>query len=129
MSGVAPAGAVSRPSKAVIVSGLCIVVQQEGAAAEAGTLRFDEAERRLDRDRRVGRAAAGAQHLESGLDGDRVGGGDAGRQDRCGGRCAQRAVGGWSSRLAPVGRDRCVAATGRRQHRQGQQDEQRRARA
>ena len=51
-------------------------MHEEGAAADARGLRFDEPEHRLHRDRGIDRGAAGAQHLETRLHGERVGGGD-----------------------------------------------------
>ena len=39
-------------------------------------MRLDQREHRLDRDRRVDRAAAAAQHVHPGLDRKRIGGGD-----------------------------------------------------
>jgi hypothetical protein len=47
-------------------AGRRIVVQQEGAAADAGTLRFNEVEHELGGDRRIDGTAAGTQHGETG---------------------------------------------------------------
>ena len=52
-----------------------VIMGHEGAAAEAGALRLDEAEHRLDRDCGIDRAAAAAQHVHPGLDRERIGGG------------------------------------------------------
>ena len=52
-----------------------VPVDEEGAAADAGALRLDQVEHELDRDRGIGRAAAGAQHLAAGRGGEWVGGG------------------------------------------------------
>jgi hypothetical protein len=51
-----------------------VPIDEEGAAADAGALRLDQVEHELDRDRRIGCAAAGAQDLPAGRGGERVGG-------------------------------------------------------
>ena len=51
-------------------------MHQEGAAADAGALRFDQREHRLGGDGGIDRAAAGAQHFKPGARGVRIGGGD-----------------------------------------------------
>ena len=56
------------------LSGLGVVVEQEGSAADAGRLRFDESEHHLGADQGVGRGAALAQDLAGHLGGERVGG-------------------------------------------------------
>ena len=53
-------------------SGAAVVEQQESAAADAGTLRFDQGEHELDRDCRIDRVAAGAQHRQAGGGGVRL---------------------------------------------------------
>ena len=73
MSGVAPAGAVSRPSSALTLPVRGVVVHQERAAADAGALRLDETEHRLHGHRRVDRLAALAQNLQPGLHRQRIG--------------------------------------------------------
>ena len=55
---------------------VAIEMQQEQATADARRLRLDEVQHHLHRDRRIDRAAAGLQHLEAGVGGQRVGGGD-----------------------------------------------------
>jgi hypothetical protein len=50
-----------------------VEVQQEGAAADARTLRFDQRQHHLHRNRCIERRAAGAQDLAAGLGGQRVG--------------------------------------------------------
>src|SRR5205814_5127091 len=56
-----------------------IVVEEEGAAADAGALRLDEPEHRLYRYRGVDRLASPGEDLEPGIDGERIGGRDPGR--------------------------------------------------
>ena len=70
---MAAAGAVSRPSKVVSFAGLAVVPDEEGAAAHAGGLRFDQAEHSLHRHKRIRRVAAGAQHFKPCLGGQRIG--------------------------------------------------------
>ena len=50
------------------------VVQQEGAAADAGGLRLHQPQHELHRDGRIHGAATGLQHLHPRLDGQRIGG-------------------------------------------------------
>ncbi len=75
-SGVAEAGAISRPSKLVVLPVLAIVDQHEGAAADAGGFRLDQAQHHLGGDGGVHRAAAGAQHLQPRFRGMGIGGRD-----------------------------------------------------
>ncbi len=56
--------------------GFRFVMEQEGAAADPGTLRFDQIEHELRRDRRIRRAAARAENLHCGLGRERMGGAD-----------------------------------------------------
>jgi hypothetical protein len=51
---------------------LLVPVQQEGAAADAGGLRLDEAQHHLHRDRRVHRTAAAREHRTACLDRQRM---------------------------------------------------------
>ncbi len=51
-----------------------VIPDQEGPAAEARALRFDQTQHGLNRDHGVGGAAAGLQHLGAGLHRQRVGG-------------------------------------------------------
>ncbi len=82
-------------------AGLRVVVQQEGAPADARTLWLDQTEGSLHRDRRVHGAAATTQHREPGLYGDRVRGGHAGRARRAGRRRAGSGLTG--GRRVPAG--------------------------
>jgi hypothetical protein len=51
-------------------------MHKERPAPDAGTLRLDQIEHELDRDRRIDRAAAGAKNLATGAGRERIGGGD-----------------------------------------------------
>jgi hypothetical protein len=53
-----------------------LVMIDEGAAAEAGALRLDQRQHRLDGDCGIDSASAAVQHLEARLGGERVGGDD-----------------------------------------------------
>ncbi len=57
-------------------AGRRVVPDEERAAAQPGRLRLDQAEHGLHGDQRVGGVAAGAQHVQAGLGGDRIGGDD-----------------------------------------------------
>ena len=96
------------------LAGPRVVIIHEGAAAEARALRLDQRQHRLDRDRRVDRAAAALQHLEAGLRRERIGGDDerlGAVRDRGGGLAARvprrtsrgrrtaRAATSWSRRM------------------------------
>jgi hypothetical protein len=54
----------------------CVEVEKEGAAAEAGRLRFDERQHELGRDHRVDGVAAAIEHAQSRVDRERVPRGD-----------------------------------------------------
>ena len=56
--------------------GARIVVEQEGATADTGGMRFDQAQHQLHRDRGIDCAAATLEHLEARRAGQRVGGRD-----------------------------------------------------
>ena len=73
-----------------------VVIKHEPAAADPRALRLDETEHRLDRDRRIGRAAAGRQHFESRIDRERIRRRDTGcsRTGAGGGRRRGRSRGG-----------------------------------
>ena len=53
--------------------GAGVVVDHEGAAAETGALRLDQAQHRLHRDRRIDGRAALAQHLDARRHRQRIG--------------------------------------------------------
>ena len=61
------------------LAGRAVEPCHEGAAADAGALRFDQRQHRLHRDRRIGGAAAAAKHLHPRAGGKRVGGDHEGR--------------------------------------------------
>ncbi len=58
------------------LAGARVEIIHEGAAPDARALRLDEAEHRLDGDRRVDRVAAALEDIEAGLCRERVGGDD-----------------------------------------------------
>ena len=58
--------------------GFGVVIEHEGAAAEARALRLHQAQHRLHRYRRIHRAATGPQHREARLGCQRIGGNDDG---------------------------------------------------
>jgi hypothetical protein len=69
------------------VEGLHLVavpMHQEGAARDAAGLRLDEAQHGLYRDGRIDGRAAGPQHLDAGIHGQRVGGRDGKAPGGCG---------------------------------------------
>ncbi len=101
-SGLAAAGAVSRPSR--VVSAGAVPVDHEGAAADAGTLGLDQVEDELDRDRRVGGAAARREDRPARLGGERVRGRHhVPRRDPCVLRRASGRRLGRKRRLRPCG--------------------------
>ena len=55
------------------LAGRAVVPYEEGAAAKSGGLRLDKAKHGLHDNGRVGRAAAGPQHVKPSLRGDRIG--------------------------------------------------------
>ena len=72
-SGVAAAGAVSRPSSVLTARLASSQWTMKAPPPSAGALRLDEVEDELHRDRRIDRAAAGAQDLAPRRGGERVG--------------------------------------------------------
>ena len=84
-------------------------MDEEGAAAEAGTLWLDKIQHELDRDGGIDRAAAGAQDVAPRGGGQRIGGSD---HEALGGGCglgdlARRGFGGRGEGLGGCRRPRC----------------------
>ena len=95
-SSASPRRARSRGRRSCRRLGLRVVVQHEGAAAEAARLRLDEAENGLHRDRRIGRGAAGLEDVAAGPARQRIGGDDhvrLRRDDLLAGLVARRRLG------------------------------------
>ena len=101
-------------------AGLRVVIEQEGAATEARTLRLDQPQCGLHGDRGIGGTATGAQHLEPGLDRDRIRGRDARREPDA--RCGCRVRGGRCACRGRVRRGRRIATSGCGHCDQGEQD-------
>jgi hypothetical protein len=91
-----------RAARAVVADGMAIGLDDHGqhVATDAGGHRFHHAEDGIGRERRIDSAAAFAQHLQRGLGGKRVAGGDhamggahafaasdGGRDGKAGGSC------------------------------------------
>ncbi len=58
------------------LAAFCMVINQEGTAAETGTLRFDKAQHGLHRHHRIYGVSARCDHLASRLSRERIGRGD-----------------------------------------------------